>query len=111
MARRQFDALRRDQIAIGIVLRRDGPMDGLDDAFVLLRSGHREHIRMRSRDLFRFRAHAAGDDDFAVFGERGADRGQRFRLGAVEKAAGVDDGDVGIGVVRGLAHSLPHADA
>ena len=101
MPGRQLDALRRDQIGIGIVLRRDGPVDGLEHALVLLRPGDRQHVRMRGRDLFRLGAHAAGDDDFAVFGQRRADGGQRFRLRAVEKAAGIDDGEVGIGVVAG----------
>src|SRR4029077_15006526 len=40
-----------------------------------------------------------GDDDLAVFRHGGADGGERFRLRAVEKAASVDDGEVGAGVV------------
>ncbi len=41
-----------------------------------------------------FGAHAAGNDDLSVRLERAADRSERFGLGAVEKAAGVDDDGV-----------------
>src|SRR6202030_757841 len=37
------------------------------------------------------RAHAAGDDNLAVFRCRRADRGKRLGLGAVEETAGIDD--------------------
>ena len=47
-------------------------------------------------DLFRFGAHAAGDDHLAVLGERRADGGKRFRLRAVEEAAGIDDREIGV---------------
>ena len=42
--------------------------------------------------------HAAGDDHPAVLVHRLADRGERFRFRAVEKAAGVDDDRVRAGV-------------
>jgi hypothetical protein len=48
-----------------------------------------------------FGPHAAGNDDLAVFGHGSADGRQRFSLGAVEKAAGIDDGEVGAGMVAG----------
>ncbi len=54
---------------------------------------------MHGGDLLRLRAHAAGDDDLAVLGHGGADGGEQFRLGAVEKAAGIDDGEVGAGML------------
>src|SRR3954471_14494784 len=44
-------------------------------------------------------AEAAGDDDLAVFGERLADRVERFLDRRVDEAAGVDDDEVGAGVV------------
>ena len=74
-------------------------MHGLEHALVLLRAGDGEHAGMHGRDLFRLRAHAAGDDDLAVFGHGGADGVERFRLGAVEKAAGIDDGEIGAGML------------
>ena len=83
------------------MLRRHRAMHGLDHALVLLRAGDGEHVRIVRDDLLGLRAHAAGDDDLAVLVKRLADRGQRLRLGAVEKAAGVDDHEVGALVRRG----------
>ena len=71
--------------------RRRGAMHGLDHALVLLRAGDGEHAGIALGDLLGLGAHAAGDDDLAVLGQRLADRRERFRLRAVEKAAGVDD--------------------
>ena len=45
------------------------------------------------------RAQAAGDDHLAVLGERFADRVERFLDRRVDEAAGVDDDEVGAGVV------------
>jgi hypothetical protein len=44
---------------------------------------------------------ATRDDDFAILGERLADRLQRFLDRGVDEAAGVDDDEVGAGVVLG----------
>ena len=55
-------------------------------------------VRECVADRLGLRAHAAGDDDAAVLVHRRADRGERFGLGAVEEAAGVDDDGVGAGV-------------
>ena len=73
-------------------------MHGLDDALIGLRAGDRQHVGEALGDRFGLGAHAAGDDDLAVFLQRGADRLERLRLGAVEEAARVDDDDVGPGV-------------
>ena len=54
---------------------------------------------MHGGNFLRLGPHAAGDDDLAVFGHGGADSGERFRLRAVEEAAGIDDGEVGAGMV------------
>ena len=70
-------------------------MHRLDHALVLLRAGNRQHFRIGLGDLLRLGAHAAGHDHLAVRMERVADGGQRFRLRAVQKAAGVDDHQVG----------------
>ena len=75
--------------------RRQRPMHGVQHALILLRTRNREHAGIGRLDLFGFGAHAAGDDDLAVLGHRLADGAQRFLLGAVEEAAGVDDDDVG----------------
>jgi hypothetical protein len=44
---------------------------------------------------------ATRDDDLAVLGERLADRVERFLDRGVDEAAGVDDDEVGAGVVLG----------
>ena len=74
-------------------------MNRLEHTFVLLRTGDREHAGMLGGDLFGLGAHATGDDDFAVFRHRRSDRSQRFRLGAIKKTAGIDDGEIGAGVL------------
>ena len=91
VARRELDALRRQEIEERIVRRRGGFMDRLHDGVQILRAGDPMKVRKFFQDRFRLRAHAAGDDDLAVFRRRRANRGQRFSLGAVEKTAGVDD--------------------
>ena len=70
-------------------------MHGIEHAFILLRSRDREHAGIGGLDLLGLGAHAAGDDHLAVLGHGLADRAEQFLLGAVEKAAGVDDDDVG----------------
>ena len=95
VARRQLHALRRHEVDERIVRRRRGLVHGRDHALVLLRPGDREHVREAVADLLRLGAHAAGDDHLAVLGHGFADGVERFRLGAVEEAAGVDDHHVG----------------
>ena len=112
--RRKLDAFRRHEIEEGVVPWRERAVHRRDHALVLLRPGHREHVRIGFGDLLRLGAHAAGDDDFAVLIERLPDRGQRFRLGAVEKTAGVDDHQIGAGVRPGKLVALgaqPRDDA
>ena len=74
---------------------RQRAMHGIEHALVLLRARDREHAGIGLFDRFRLGAHAAGDDHLAVLGHGLADRRERFLLGAVEEAAGVDDDDVG----------------
>ena len=74
-------------------------MHGVEHALILLRPGDREHIRILRGDFLRLRAHAAGDDHLAVGGERVADGGEQFRLRAFQKSAGIDDRDVGAGML------------
>ena len=98
MPRRQFYALGWDQVGIRIVLRGRGAMHRVQHALVLLRPGHCEHVRMQGSDFLRLCAHTAGHDHFAVFGKRRADSMERFGLRAIEKAASINNGEVGIGV-------------
>jgi hypothetical protein len=58
---------------------------------------------MRVPYQIRFDPQAPGDDDLAVLRERFADGAQRFLDRGVDEAAGVDDDEVGAGVVgRGV---------
>ena len=91
MARRKLDALLGDQIEEGIVGRGRDSAHRRHHALVVLRPGDRRNIGEGVADRLRFGAHAAGDDDAAVLAERRADGVERLLLGAVEKAAGVDD--------------------
>ena len=74
-------------------------MDRGDDFLILLRAGDGEHVREAGADDVGFLAHAAGDDDPAVFGDGLADRLEALFLGGIEEAAGVDQHDVGAGVI------------
>ena len=60
-----------------------------------------EHLGKALADRLWLRPHAARHDHLAVLGERGADRLERFGLGAVEEAASVDDD----------SNRRPHGDA
>ena len=105
MARRQLDALLGDQIDERIMRRGRGRVHRRHHALIGLRAGDRGDVREGVADLLGLGAHAAGDDDLAVLRHRRADRLERFLLGAVEKAAGVDDHRVGAGVALATVRS------
>ena len=65
----------------------------------VVRTGHGEHSGMSALHHAVLRSQATGDDHFAVLGERLADRVERFRDRGVDEAAGVDDDEVGAGVI------------
>src|SRR3569623_1276264 len=77
-----------------IMHRRQGTVHGVEHALILLRAGDRQDVGIFLLELLRLCAHAAGDDDLAVLRHGLADGAERFLLGAVEKAAGIDDDDV-----------------
>jgi hypothetical protein len=101
VARCQLHALRRQQVDERVVCGRRCLVHGGHDAFVGLRPGDGEHVRVLLADQFGRRAHAAGDDDLAVFLQRGADRPERLLACRVKEAAGVDDDEVGAVVLAG----------
>ncbi|MNT38757.1 hypothetical protein D3C72_1749650 [compost metagenome] len=68
---------------------------GFHYALVILRPGHRQHVRVRLTDLLRALAQAAGDDDLAVLVHRLADRIQRFGHRRIDEATGVDHHHIG----------------
>jgi hypothetical protein len=99
--RGELDALRRNKVEIGIVRRRRRLVHGRHHALVGLRARDGEEIGEAVANLARLRPHAAGDDDPPVLIERLADGVEGFRLGAVEKTAGVDDDEIGAGMLLG----------
>jgi len=78
-------------------------MDRRHHAGDVVRTGHRKHRRMRVPDHSVLRAEATGDDHAAVLGERLADRPERLLDRGVDKAAGIDDHEVGTAVGRAIA--------
>ncbi len=99
VARGQLEPGFRHQVDEGVGDRRRGFVDRGDHLFILLRTGDREHLREAGADDVGFLAHAAGDDDPAVLGDGLADRLEAFLLGGIEEAAGVDQHDVGAGII------------
>ncbi|MCY1453136.1 hypothetical protein D9M71_701070 [compost metagenome] len=98
MARGQLDALRRHQVdqRVVIELGRYHFMHGIDHLLVLLRAGYGQYAGVYVADGVFFDAHAACDDDLAVFGDGFTDHFQGFGLGGVDKATGIDHHDIGI---------------
>ena len=75
----------------------------MDDAHHLIggmRPGDGEHRRMRFYNDVALGAEAAGDDDLAVFVECFANGVERFFHRCINKAAGVNDDQIGIFVAR-----------
>ena len=108
----QITVVTRRQLQVGVLdrcpghqveIRRAAHGGGFvhraDDLFVLMRAGDGQHLREASADRVRLAAHAAGDDDAAVLGNRFADRFERLLLGGVEEAAGIDQHHIGAGVI------------
>ncbi len=83
VARGQLDTLRRHQVDQRIVVLAGWHhfVHRVDHLFVLLRTGHGQHARVHVANVAFFDAHAAGDDDLAVFLDGFADHFQRLSLG------------------------------
>ena len=99
VARGELDTLRWHQVNQGVVAvdygLRNHLMDGRNHFFVGMRAGDAKHAGMHAGDLLGVFAHAAGDNDAAVFTHGLADGVERFLLGAVDETAGVDDDHIG----------------
>ena len=95
VARCQLDAALGHEVEARIVPRGGDGMDRLDDRLVGLRSGDGRDVGIGLQDRAGVATHAAGDDDLAVLGQSLTDGGERFGLGAVDEAAGVDDDGIG----------------
>ncbi len=99
VARRQADGAGGQEIDERVGLGGHGLVDGVEHGLVLVRAGDGEDLWMRAGDVFGFGPQTAGDDDTAVFTQCLADGLKAFGLGAVEKAAGVDDHRIGALVI------------
>jgi len=72
---------------------------GLHHGRRVVRAGNGKNRRMRFLDYAFFCPEASGDDDAPVLGQRLADGVERLGDRGVDEAAGVDDDEVGAGVV------------
>gem|GEM_PF-6872657 len=70
-------------------------------AFISLRAGDGQHVRMALTDDVGFCAKAAGYDDLAVLVESKANGIQRFIACGIKKAAGIDDHQIGTVMLAG----------
>ena len=105
MAGCQSQPLRRHQVDEGVGHGWQVLVHRVDHRFILMRARDREHARMRGTDHVFLDAEAAGDDDAAVLAQRLPDGLEALALGAVEEAAGIDEHDIGAGIVarKGIA--------
>ena len=101
----QPHALGGDQVEEGIVLRRQMLMHCAEHVLIRVRSGYLQNSGVTLEYSLRSRAQATRDDDAAVLLQRLPDSLQRLIDRGVDKAAGVDDNDIG-GVVAG-SHLIP----
>ena len=99
MARRQLEALFGHQVEEAIGHRGQVLMHRIDHILVLVRPGNGQHRGVGLADQLLLDAQAAGNDDATVFVKGFADGFERFLLGTVEKAAGIDQHDIGAGIV------------
>ncbi len=99
MPRGQLHIGLRDQIDEGTLAGRRGFVHRLNHRLVLVRTSDGEDLREAGADGLGLFAHAAGHDDAAVLGNRLANRSQALFLGGIEEAAGVDQHDIGPGIV------------
>ena len=91
MARREAHAFAGDEIDERIAGRGSRGSHRLHHALERLRAGDCRDVRESVADRVRRGPHAASHDHLAILIHRLADGRERFRFGAVEKAAGVDD--------------------
>ena len=99
VARRERDAGGGQKIHERIRRGRHGGMDGIQHLLILMRAGDGQNAWMRAGDILRIGPQTAGDNHLAVLMQRLTNRLKTFRLGAVEKAAGVDNHRLCAGVI------------
>jgi len=93
VARRELDALQRNQVDERVVGSRQVPVHRGHHLGGRVGPGDREHLRVGVADqcAVALRAEAPGDDHLAVGGQRLADRLERLLDGSIDEAAGIDD--------------------
>ncbi len=101
VARRELQITLRHQIEEGRRRNRRRVVDRAHHLLILMRTGDGEHVGEALADHLRFLAHAAGDDDAAILRDRLTDGFEALLLGGIEETAGVDEHDVGTGIVGG----------
>ncbi len=106
---RQLDAGGRHQIDEGVVRLGKVRVHRLHDLAERMGAGDGQYLRMHAGDDIvaagvLLGAKATGDDDLAVLGQRLADRVQALLHRLVDKAAGIDDHQIGtvIGAADGI---------
>ena len=98
--RRQLDALRRHQVDERRMRFRQVHMHRVHHFAQCVRAGNGQHLGVHLQDdvvasrVF-FRAQTAGHDDLAVLMQRLADGVERFLYRSIDKAAGIDDHQIG----------------
>ena len=100
MRRRQANPLRRHQTDEGIVCRRQMRMHMLQHFISGMRAGDRQHLRMILANQRLTLAQTAGDNHLAVLGQSLANGFQRLFNRRIDKAAGIDDHQIGVLVRR-----------
>ena len=95
VARGQLDAGRGQQVHKGVGLGWNGGVHGIQNGLVLVRAGHGQHLGVCSGDVLGIRAKTARHDDPTILLQGLTDGRQAFRLGGIEKSAGVDDHGIG----------------
>ena len=105
VARRQLDALCRDQIGERVVRLRHMAVHRIHHLVRRVRAGDGKHVGVRLAHHVALRAQAAGDDHLAVGSQRIADRVEAFLHCVVDETAGVDDDEIGpvVGLGSGVA--------
>ena len=65
-----------------------------------MRTGNRQHARMRVADNISLCPKTTGNNNLAILGQCLANRVQRFFNGGIDKAAGIDDHQIGTFIRR-----------
>ena len=101
MPGREAYALRRNQVAVGVMRLGQVLVHHLHHFIGGMRAGDRQHLGMRIFHHIAFCTETAGDNHLAVFLQRFADGVERFFHRAVDKTAGVHHHQIGVLITAG----------